>query len=256
MSFFLVAALYAAGTAWFARIPQEAANADNCAVDQSQGLGCVHGVVVDENGKAVGGVKVDLIPTFKTGDAQWYATLHVWTDKMGRYNFNRVEVGEYLVAVHRDDAPDAEYPFATSFYPGVEAEQDAGHLAIKASSETVLGAFRLKRLEVATIAITVIWEDGTRPMRSNLLFHNPSYPQQGVIGDVAPEVHDGSGQFSVPKGFEYYARAKVDCEAGSVIETRESRPVQLVKIADGFTPKELIFVLPGPPCKLWAPRGQ
>jgi len=244
--------LYMTGIALVAQVPKGIANQDECAIDQPQGLGCAHGTVLDENDGAVKGIKVELVPTFKTGDEQWNATRRVWTDEMGRYTFNEIEAGEYLLAIHRDDAPDAKYPFATSYYPGVEDERDAGHVSIGASSQAVLSPLRLKRLDVATIDVNVVWPDGTRPKRSNLLFHNASYPQQAVIGDVAPQVDEGRGQFTLPKGFEYGAQAKVDCDGGKIIESRESAPVQ-VRVADGFTPADLTFVVPGPPCKLWAP---
>jgi hypothetical protein len=58
----------------------------------------------------------------------------------------------------------------------------------------------------------------------------------------------------IPVGFGYDARAKVDCDAGTRIETRESRPIQRLKVQDGSTLKELSFIIPGPACKLWSPK--
>src|ERR1700730_15593993 len=45
--------------------------------------------------------------------------------------------------------------------------------------------------------------------------------------------HNGTGQFTLPKGFEYDALASVECDAGKAIESRESRPDQRIKAADG-----------------------
>ena len=56
---------------------------------------------------------------------------------------------------------------------------------------------------------------------------------------------------TLPKGFEYDAVASVECDAGKVIESRESRPDQRIKVADGLTPVEMTFVIPGPRCALW-----
>ena len=47
---------------------------DECAVDRLYELGCVHGTVVDESGKPISHIEVDLIPIHKTGDARWYGT--------------------------------------------------------------------------------------------------------------------------------------------------------------------------------------
>src|SRR5580692_1626702 len=40
---------------------------DECAIDRLYGLGCIHGTVVEENGKPISHIEVDLIPVHKTG---------------------------------------------------------------------------------------------------------------------------------------------------------------------------------------------
>ena len=75
-------------------------NYNECEVDRLYGLGCVHGTVVDESGKPISHIEVDLIPVAKTGDARWYGTHNEWTDEQGRYNLNRMEPGEYLLGAN------------------------------------------------------------------------------------------------------------------------------------------------------------
>ncbi|HXN48670.1 MAG TPA: hypothetical protein VN893_18610, partial [Bryobacteraceae bacterium] len=116
------------------------------------------------------------------------------------------------------------------------------------------GQLRLRSLSLATVRVEVVWPDGSRPEHSNLDFHNVSYPSQAVIGDTAPEVEDGRGEIKLPEGFGYEAQATVQCDAGPTIESRESRPVQQIKLAHGVTPQKLVFTIPGPPCKLWVPE--
>lgn len=96
--------------------------------------------------------------------------------------------------------------------------------------------------------------DGTRPSRSNLLFHNRSYPGQAVIGDEAPQVDNGVGEFTLPAGFEYLAQASVQCDGERTIETRESRPVQEIAIQQGMASRGITFTIPGPRCSLWEPK--
>src|SRR5580704_5354144 len=224
---------------------------NECAVDRLYGLGCVHGTVVDESGKPISHIEVDLIPIHKTGDARWYGTHSEWTDLEGRYNFNRMEPGEYLLGANAFSsfgAPDAELPFATAYYPAAENESDAALVKVGRSSPLRLSALRLRKLEVVTIRINVLWPDGTRPERSNIYFKNTLYARHGV---TAPQIDNGAGEFTLPKGFEYDAVASVECDAGKVIESRESRHDQRIKVADGFTPTEMTFVIPGPRCALW-----
>jgi len=226
-------------------------NYDECAVDRLYGLGCIHGTVVDEGGKPISHIEVDLIPVHKTGDARWYGTHSEWTDDQGRYNLNRMEPGEYLLGANAFSsfgAPDAERPFATAYYPAAENESEATLVKIVRSSPLQLSALRLRKLEVAAIRINVLWADGTRPERSNIYFKNVLYPRHG---GTAPQIDNGTGEFTLPKGFEYDAVASVECDAGKLIESRESRPDQRIKVADGLTPVEMTFVIPGPRCPLW-----
>jgi hypothetical protein len=227
---------------------------NECAVDRLYGLGCIHGTVVDESGKPISHIEVDLIPIHKTGDARWYGTHSEWTDEQGRYNLNRMEAGEYFLGANAFTsfgAPDAERPFATAFYPAAENESGAVPVKVARSSPLFLPPLRLHKLDVVTIKVNVLWPDGTRPERSNIYFKNALYPRHG---GTAPQIDNGAGEVTLPKGFEYDAVASVECDAGKVIESRESRPDQRIKVADGSTPAEVTFVIPGPRCALWKPN--
>src|SRR5215510_14539194 len=172
--------------------------------------GTVQGNVVDPEGKPVYAIDVSLIPIDKTGDDRWRGTYRDWTNRDGSYLFNRVSPGKYVLGVHAEGAPSEKHPFATIYYPGFAQESIASNLIVENSKTLELQTLRLQRLETAVIKVHVVWNDGRPVERSNLLFHNPSYPQQGVIGNGAPQIENGEGEFIAPKGFKYYARAKVD----------------------------------------------
>jgi hypothetical protein len=246
--------LNATGIAYLDRILSPPVDANSCEIDRLYRLGCVHGTVTDEGDKPVGHIEVNLIPTFKTGTARWHGTKSEWTDEQGRYNFNRTEIGKYLLAVNSFEAsagPDEERPFATMYYRGAEDEAGAEAVITSQSSATNLSALRTRRLEVTTINVSVAWDDGTRPERSNIVVRNTRY--FGLLAN-SHQVDNGSGKVALPMGFEYEANASVQCDGGKVIEQRESKPYQQIRVADGFTPKVLTFVLPGPACVLWQSR--
>ena len=233
-----------------ARDPKSDPN--SCAASEDKG--CLHGTMADENGRPLKGIEVEILWADKTGEARWRSKKSEWTDNKGRFSVNGLEPGEYLVAVYYYGAPDAHHPFASIFYPGVEAEGEAERVLVRPNSRAFLKQLCLRPLPLATIKVEVIWPDGTRPKRSNLLFHNLSYPSQAVIGDVAPQIENGTGEFTLPEGFDYTAAAQVDCDAGKVVESRESRPVHKIRVGGTTTPRELTFVIPGPPCTLWRPK--
>ena len=220
----------------------------------AESTGAMHGAIFDESDSPLQTLQVELIPADKHGDAQWYATKRAWTDAAGQYDFKDVAPGEYYVAVLKHGAPDARHPFAGLYYPGADNETGASRILVTAASSMEVPTIRLRRLETVTLKVSVAFEDGIKPAWSNLLFHNISYPDQAIIGDEAPGIENGHGEFTLPKGFEYYASAKVDCDAGPQIDTRESRPMQRIKIEDEYTPEKLVFTIPGPACKLWSPK--
>ena len=221
---------------------------DSCLV--SEAAGCIHGTVVDERGTVRKDVRVEIVPTENRDETRWTSFPSGWTDSEGRFSVDRINPGNYLVAVHYNDAPNAKHPFDKVFYPGVETETAAERVAVHGNTRVILRPLRLRTLTLTTIPILVMWPDGSKPKRSNLVFHNVSYPHQAVIGDVAPQVDDGTGQFDAPNGFEYAVQAVVDCDGGEVIEARES-PAQIISIRGGESPGTVTLTLPGPPCKLF-----
>ena len=177
-----------------------------------------------------------------------------WTSSRGEYAFRGIEPGDYFVDIMRFSAPSESMPFIGVYYPGVEDESVAAQVRVNASNATELLPVRLHRAATTTVLVNVSFQDGSRPARSNLLFQNTLFPAEAVIGDVAPQVSNGRGSFTLPVGFEYIAQAKVDCDADAVIQVRESRPAQRVSILREKPVRELTFVIPGSACKLWEPR--
>jgi hypothetical protein len=68
---------------------------------------------------------------------------------------------------------------------------------------------------------------------------------------VAPQDFDRLVASLIATFGAYDAVASVECDAGKAIEPHESRPDQRIKVADGLTPAEMTFVIPGPRCPLW-----
>jgi hypothetical protein len=224
--------------------------------EQPEPAGSVVGEVLDDNGQPIYAIQVDLMPVDKAragDDERWNARLRDWTDREGTYRFSQLKPGEYLLSVGSESAPTGDRPFAAIYYPGTDREKFSEPIRVHDSMEVALHPLRLRRLPTAVVKVHVRWQDGTPVDWSNLLFHNTSFPYQGVIGDEAPGIKDGEGEFTLPIGFEYYARAAATCDAGAQVKSEESRPVQKIGLAEGNIPQELTFVIPASPCKHWSP---
>jgi len=66
-------------------------------------------------------------------------------------------------------------------------------------------------------------------------------------------VRNGNAEITLPMEFDYYASAVTRCDAGDKIDSRESGPVQLIRIDERHLPRELTFVIQTEPCKPWIP---
>jgi hypothetical protein len=214
----------------------------------TEARGLVTGLVLDEFGRPLSAIPVCLIPI--QGACEYERK--DWTNKDGTFKM-RVEPGEYYVQVQADSAPTSNYPFLPTYYQGTDDRSRADIVSVQQGGTIELHQIVLRSVPLTSISVHIVWSDGTPVRQSNLLFHNPIFPHQGVIGDVAPEVLDGEGGMPLATGYSYYARAVTHCDAGTTIDNRESRPIQEIRVEQG-SPSDLTFVIHGPPGEHWHPK--
>lgn len=222
----------------------------------AQGQSAISGSIVDENNQPVYLMQMVLVPAEKIHageDEHENAELTSRTNKQGTYTFANLKPGEYFLSAGTRDAPTGVRPFSPVYYPGTDLEKFSEPVRVQGSMQIELRPLRLRRMPVAKIKAHVRWKDGTSMDWSNLLFYNPSFPHQGVIGNESIGVAHGSADITLPMGFDYYARAVTQCDAGDKIDSRESRPVQLIRIDERHLPRELTFIIETEPCKPWIP---
>ena len=206
--------------------------------------------IVDENGKPLDNVLVELLR--EGGGDDTGPRLEM--TKSGRYSFN-VRPGAYRLALNCHgclDAPTAEHPFQTSFYPGVEQEVEAARIVVMAQKPIHLNPWHVHRLPVTAIPAQANWLNGTAAEVSSLVVDNLDYP--GAIVESIPSGRGGKGPILLPVGFNYRARASVVCDDGKKLSFHESRPLLEFTVRPGLTPKTLKFVIPELPCKAWHPK--
>jgi hypothetical protein len=249
--FALVLSLNAVGVSHLDHLIRPAPDPTHCETDRLHRLGCVHGTATDENQEPVAHVEINLIPRFKFGDARRFGTKNEWTDEQGRFNFDSTEKGEYTLAVNPFDmsaGPMEEEPFDTRYYPDAEGEVGAEPVTVNYSSATNLYPLKLRKSKFMTIEVSVEWEDGSRPKRSDIFVQNTRY--WGLLGGFE-EIEYGVGKISLAQGFEYVANAQVECVGRNGPEHRLAKPSPMFKVAAGQTPTNLSLVLLGAPCVLW-----
>jgi hypothetical protein len=229
---------------------------DTQATQIAADTGAISGRIVDENDQPVYLIEMVLVPAEKIHageDELEDAELTSRTNKQGTYTFANLKPGEYFLSAGTRGAPTGDRPFFPIYYPGTDREQFSEPVRVRGSMQIEVRPLRLRRMPVAKIKAHVRWKDGTTMDWSNLLFHNPSFPHQAVIGDESIGVRNGNAEVTLPMGFDYYARAVTQCDAGARIDSRESQPVQQIRIDAEHIPAELTFVIQTEPCKPWIP---
>jgi len=242
--------LNVAGISYLDHVISPPPNPNYCETDRLYRLGCVHGTLTDENEKPVAHIEVNLIPTFKSGDARRFGTKSEWTDKQGRYNFNLTDSGEYILAVNPFESspgPAKETPYETRYYRLADDESRAERVTVTQPSATNLPPFRLRSSKFTTIEVMVEWEDGSRPMRSDIFVQNTRY--WGLVGGFE-EIENGVGKIDLAQGFEYVANAQAECAGRDGPEQRLATPSEKFTVADGQTQIKLRLLLLGSPCVL------
>ena len=239
--------LNATGIAYLDRVLNPAPDLNSCEIDRLHRLGCVHGVVMDENNKPVNDIEVNLTGAFESEDARRLGSKSQWTDKQGRYNFNFVDSGDYILAVNPFESspgPDKQRPFETRS----EADEvGADRITVIQPSAANLPPLRLRSSKFTTIEVIVEWGTGHAQNVATFSFRTRA---TGVCFGGFEEIENGVGKIDLAQGFEYVANARPNASVVTVQNSDLATPSQKFKVAESDSQTQLRLVLLGSPCVL------
>jgi hypothetical protein len=146
---------------------------------QLKPMSSIEGTLLYPSGKPAANKRVELLRKNQSGE--WYSTYYMWkqTDDDGKFKFNELETGEYLLGYEIwGNFPSADSPYPTFYFPGVGEWQMAQSLTLT-PGRTVTG-LKLKlppKQSERKITIRVFFADGKplgkiTPPDSSLLFFN------------------------------------------------------------------------------------
>ena len=122
--------------------------------------GVLSGIVVDKNGRPVGGVKLDLAQML--GKEESFPPIHHESTRAdGSFRYADIPEGDYLIGVNLESQPDVDTPYAPTFAPGV-ADRDRARILHLAPGQKLSG-IRLHlpaRMRLRTVHVQVKWPDG------------------------------------------------------------------------------------------------
>jgi 5-hydroxyisourate hydrolase-like protein (transthyretin family) len=163
--------------------------------------GRVGGRVLDAAGKPVAGVNVTVVdaeskhPEFKYGR-------HASTDGEGRYKFEGLPPGRYLLGLHVvagfSQPNDPANAYARTYYPGVARAEEAEAIELKAGEELKARDLRLPpRRAESVIRGRVTWADGTPVVNAVVGYRDVTYTDPQINHAVNA---DERGEFTL-KGY-------------------------------------------------------
>lgn len=204
-------------------------------------LSTISGQVLNSEGVAAAQMPVNLVAVDENNRELPLAeqVLEARTDGAGRYKFDWVAPGRYLVAVNSRNQPGRyDPPFPRSYYPGVRDAARATVINVADGEHYVNHEFRLPPpLPESTIEGVVLLPDG-RPAAHALL--TLEFTEREWI---ETETADARGRFKlkVYDGFKYLVAGEVRWEEGGVWRGRHSPPVEIVTGAGAVAPVKLII---------------
>jgi hypothetical protein len=160
------------------------------------------------------------------------------TDAEGRYKFDGVAPGRYLVAVNARNQPGrSDPPYPRSYYPGVRDAARATVISVGDNEQHVNHEFRLPPpLKERTIEGVVLMPDGS-PVPHALL--TLEFTEREWIETETADAH-GRFKLKVYDGFTYLLAGERRWEEGGVWRGIHSPPVEFVSGAADAAPIKLI----------------
>ena len=155
----------------------------------------------------------------------WYSTTQFWTqtDEKGRFQFNDLPTGDYLVGYEIwSDSPSQYSAYPTQYFPGV-AKRDQATIVRLAPQQSIEGvSFRLSQPHTPrTVRVEVVWPDGTSPTEHLLqLLDGQTLVKNigGSLPDKPPARHNGIIEFKgyEERAYKLHARYWIDDLGGDV----------------------------------------
>lgn len=145
---------------------------------QLKAMSAIEGTLLYRDGKPAANTRMEMLR--KNSSGEWYRTYYMWkqTDEKGRFKFDDLETGEYLLGYEIwGDYPDSDSPYPTHYFPGVGARNQAQSFIL--SPNQTISNLTLKLPDKQTkrsIKIKVINPDGSSPGKNLLQFFNYNQP--------------------------------------------------------------------------------
>jgi hypothetical protein len=229
----------------------------------------IGGRLFDSNGLPSKNVCINLIPA-RGRKSKDFSEIDC-TDSEGRFEFNKIAPGTYVIVVNEDGKITSLEPFGTFYYPGTTNREKAAEINVEAGDfidDLIINA--PQTAETITVSGVLLFEDGTPVVDTRVNFFeksNPKPKEEYGTPDAAGSTDD-KGRFSIKilKGqrgelfgtFSAYVGKFENCpKLDNLIREKNEKFVDfetpVVKIEADNDLSEIVLKFPFPACrkKVW-----
>ena len=216
--------------------------------------GRITGQVLDAEGRPVPKAKVVLISPKAEGPLTMrdeVSTDYIREENQGRFEFGQVPPGEYLLGLNVTFSPDAEEPYAPTYYPGVSDRALATVIKVGLGQKLKDYVLRLPpRLTERTVQGFVVWPDGTPARDAEVYLADREHP--GWIANGTTKT-DAQGSFTLTgyDGITYWVLASADKFPAADYKDRQPMHAEppTVTLTSSVSGLKLVLTSDGSLCK-------
>jgi|GEM_PF-738685 len=207
--------------------------------------GRISGRLYDAQGKPLGkDVQVSLLIYEPAGNPAALISRNEYTDAQGRYEFDGLPPGRYVLGINLDDAPTKNTPYQKMYYPSANTLAQAAVISVGEGQKINDYDLHLsKPLAERTITGTVLLQNGQPAVGARVEIYDLEKPDKAVWGMRTETDRQGSFTIRAFKGRHYklHAYLSENYIAGTGVQS------EMVEVdsAAGDSPLKIILNRPG-----------
>lgn len=156
--------------------------------------GRIRGRVLGSDGRPVSMVLVTLIRA-EDDPATDPNSLWEFTEEDGSYELKGIPPGRYVIGINITEPPSPKAPFPRTFYKSATNREQAQILELKKGEKRRQVDLTLfPQLKDRDLEVSVVWSDGTPASGAYVYLHDPTYPEQEIVGDAVSRTAE-NGRF-------------------------------------------------------------
>jgi hypothetical protein len=187
-------------------------------------------IVTDGEGRPASGMKIELISAEPPEEYIYRYGLWAYVNQEGRYEFEQVPPGRYLLGINIEWAPTGGRPYPRTYYPGVFDPSEARVIVL--GEGTRMESFDISlppKFATRYIWGQIVWPDGSGAEGAEISYGFS--PSDGKAESSHTESYmDGRFTISALDGLIYLITARAGSLSTKQVEVKASENMEMIKL--------------------------